>query len=1183
MSTQANDSLHSVDSIRRQIACEVGGLVAVAKRVYRFRAVLLWSATVCAALLALVSIDMLLRREEVGLRVLFFAAWTACATAAAYYWVRPAWKFAPSKVEMARWIECAQPELGERLSTAVELADTSLTDDRFGSLQFREAALRSWSSLATRVDWKSHLDHSSWLRALGVLGAALLFTLTMTVWRPADVGLAIARLFAPLAELPWPLQDQLQFVDLPKVIASGQELNLEIIDLQAPMPETIQVLLRYPDSVSTQDVAIYPAASLADVAIVSIPSVDQSIEIRAVGGDDDQMVWHRVDVVQPPKLESFRFKISPPAYSGRPASEIVGNRLQILAGSHVQFVGRFAEPVLKVDVSKSTKVSGETSESTVAAVDLNPNGRDFEWSVCTEDSLLGEQTWRWKVTSKSELTIETPEFWSVELVADSLPVVTLAEQELPQLSPVAALVIKGSAVDDLGLVNVSLRWQIESSDVTEPGAYMLWQLNNDGVSEQRELVIDRTWQLDSSLGLLAGQRLSVWLEARDSLGQIGKSSAQTLEVREAADVLESIAARQSQLLEQVRGITEAQRRNTQLAARTREIVEQAGTLRREEIDALANVAHLQQSINSQLGAERNSVAESLRTLTVLLENNQLSDSEVSEQLMSLSQRIEEISADELTKALGQAQRALEQSKADGSANSKPSKLLKDALIASESSQDAALAELQGLTDRLAQAEAVRVVERELAQVLNQQQALRRDTDNLELRRLSGMNKEDFQANRAGLQADQQGLAQALDQLQKRAKSLAEEMPYEQTARKLQVEQAIDRLTKDQVSGQMRAATASILSDRFVEATETQAAIVDSLREALQKLSSSSARNLEGKLGQMQSTATELKELASAQAELSQKLSGSDAVRQAAALSDEQRQLQQRTEEQRSRSGERGDSQTEQSLSHATQSQHFAADSAAKGRTSEAARQARAAAEQLAEAAKDSAQRAKELEREVAEQQLMQLDAALSQLVSQQQPIAVELEEAAQVQLDVLDDEAKIRAEQDLRHLASRQEAVRQMVRDVRQRADKLPAFDWTLEQAEVDMARAVAATQRFRIAPDAIDSATRALRKLEQAVNAMKRPDQLLQNDENDNQSQPNTNEDEKPKGRPIPPIASLKLLRGLQADVNAETKLLSEANSIIIQERPQRLLQLAEQQQALGLQLEQILRELKASMDSNQ
>ena len=1185
MSNQTNDSPHSIDSIRGQIATEVGGLAAGAKRVFRFRAVLLWSATVFAALLALICIDMFIRSEELGLRILFFAAWAGCAATATYLWIRPAWKFEPSKVEMARWIERAQPELGERLSTAVELADASPADDRFGSLQFRDAALRSWSGIAACIDWKSYLDHSSWLRALAMLGCGVLLAFSIALWRPTEFRLATARLLAPWAELPWPMQDQLQFVNLPKVIASGQELNVEIIDLQAPMPENIELLMRFPESDSPQELITYPTKNITDVAIASIPNVDQSIEIRAVGGDDNQMRWHRIDVAQPPKLESFRFKIQPPDYTGRPATEIVGNRLQALAGSHVQFVGRFAEPVLKVEVARQYKADASTDESKAesAKVELNANGRDFEWLACDENTPLGVQTWRWRVTAKTELTIESPEIWSVELIADAAPVVTMKEQELSQLSPKAALLVKGGATDDLGLVNVSLRWQIEGSDIVEPDKFSLWELNAAGVKEQREFAVDRTWQLDSSLGLLAGQRLYLWLEACDSHGQVGKSSTQTLEVREAADVLESIAARQSQLLEQVRAITEAQRRNSQLASRNREIVEQAEALRRAEIDALANVAQMQQSVNSQLSAERNSVAESLHTLSKLLENNQLSETEIAQQLNSLAQRIENISADALTKALGDSQRALEQSKAEASVNAKPSKALKDAIVASESSQNEALVELQSLTDRLAQSEALRVVERELGQVLNRQQTLRRDTDNLELRRLAGLNKDDFQANRAGLQADQQGLAQSVEQLQKRAKALAEAMPADQASLKLQVEQAIDRLTKDQVSGQMRSATDSISNDRFVEATETQAAVVDSLRDALQKLSSSSSRNLEGQLGQMRSTATGLKELASAQAELAQKLNGSEAAGQAAALSNEQRRLQQQTDDQKSRAGQLGDSQTEQNLKQASLSQQSAADSAERGQTANAAKQAFDAAKQLADAAKNSTQRANELEREVAEQQLMQLGAAISQLVSQQQPIVEKLDEAAQVHLDVLDDESKKAIEQDLRQLASRQEAVRQMVRDVRERADKLPAFDWTLEQAELDMARAVAAAQRFRIAPDATDSATRALRKLEQAASAMKRPEHPPQEPGDADKSQPDSNDEEKSKGRPVPPIASLKLLRGLQSDVNAETKQLSQVNSIMAPEHAQRLQQLSDQQQALGLQLEQILRELKASIDTNQ
>lgn len=1184
MSTQPNDSYPSIDSVRAQIASEVGGLVSAAMRLFRVRAVLLWAAAVFAALLVLICVDMLIRREEAGLRILFFLTWAGCGAAAAYVWLKPAWKFSPSKVEMARWIERSQPEFGERLSTAVELADASKSDLRFGSIQFRDAALRGWTTIAPTVDWKGYLDHTSWLRALATFAGTLLFIGTMTLWRPADVRLAVTRLLAPWADLPWPMQDQLQFVDLPKVIASGQELNLEIIDAQSPLPEPIKVLMRHPDSESPQDMVTYPAKNMTEVAIASIPSVDQAIEIRAVGGDDDQMPWHRVDVAQPPKLEAFRFKIDPPRYSGRPSSEIVGNRLQALIGSRIQFIGRFADPVMKIEVARQGKSNApEENKITEHEVELNANGRDFEWLVSDEQTLLGVQTWRWKVTARNELTVESPEIWSVELIADALPVVTMREQELPQLSPEATLLIKGSAVDDLGLVDVSLRWQIEGSDMSDPGRFSLWDLKAAGVSEQRELLIDRSWQLDSSLGLLAGQRLNLWLEARDSLGQIGKSSQQSLEIREASDVLESIAARQSQLLEQVRAITESQRRNSQLAARSREIVDQADTVRREEVDALANVAQMQQSVNNQLSAEGSSIAESLRTLSKLLDNNQLSETEIAQQLKSLSEKIENISAGELSKALGDSQRALEQSKTEATANTKPSKSLKDALVASEASQNEALAQLQGLTDRLAQSEALRIVERELGQVLNQQQSLRRDTDNLELRRLSGMNKEEFQASRAGLQADQQGLAQTVEQLQKRAKALAEAMPTEQAALKSQVEQAIDRLTKNQVSSAMREATESIANDRFVEATETQAAVVDSLREALQKLSSSSARNLEGQLGQMRSTATELKELAGAQAELAQKLAGGDAVRKATELSNEQRKLQQQTEDQKSRSSQLGDGQTEQALNQASQSQKSAAESAESGQTSAAAKQARDAAKQLADAAKASAQRARELEREMAEQQLMQLGAALSQLVNQQQPIVEKMSEASQVKMDSLAEEDKKSAEQDVRQLASRQEAVRQMLRDVRERADKLPAFDWTLEQAELDMARAVAAAQRFRIAPDATDSATRALRKLEQAAAAMKQPEQSPQSTQNSENDAQDNKEVDKSKGRPVPPIASLKLLRGLQEDVNAETKQLNEAGSIMEAERAHRLQQLSDQQQALGLQLEQILRELKASMDSNQ
>ena len=1191
MSTQVQEQLQSIETIRTQLVAGVGGLVVSAKRVYRLRAGLLWFAAAFITLLVLVCVDMLLRREELGLRWLFLAAWATGASIAGYLLIRPAFRFAPSKVELARWIENAQPELGEQLSTAVELAESGPLDDRLGSQQFRDAAIRRWSLNAAAVDWKSYLDHASWLRASGFTFMALAVALVLFAWRPADVTLAVARLFSPWSDLPWPLNDQLEFVNVPRVIADGQELNLEIIDAVPPLPEAIVLQVRYPDSDAPQDWITYPAKNLTDVAVGSIPSVDQPIEVRAVGGDDKNMEWHRVDVAQPPKLESFRFHVEPPKYSGRPPSDIVGNRIQALVGSRVLFTGRFAEPVSKLEFATASKGNSvDASDDLVAAegtriVTLNSNGRDFECAICDASTPVGIQSWRWRITTQSEFSIESPELWSLELTEDAVPVLTLAEQELAQLSPDAALEIRGGANDDLGLEDVSLRWEIEGSEATEPGRFQLWSSDDDGNETRREFTIDRTWQMDSSVGLLAGQRLLLWMEARDTLGQIGKSSPQSLEVRSAEDVLESIAARQSQLLDQIRAITEAQRRNSQLAARSREIIEQSESVRREEVDALANVAQMQQSVNRQLTADRNSVAESLQSLSTLLENNQLADSEMAQQLKDIEGRIAKLGEDKMTDALRTAQAARELARAAAETNAKPSKPLTDALASSESSQTAALTELQALTDRLSQSEALRVVERELGQVLSQQQSIRRDTDSLELRRLAGMNKEEFQSSRAGLQADQQGLAQSVDQLQRRAKALAESMPPEQSAVKTQVDQALERLTDDQVSNQMRVATESIAADRFAQATDTQAKVIDSLREALQKLNSSSNRNLKGQLGQMQSTASELRELASEQDDLARRMAAPGAAAQAASLGAEQKRLQQATEEQQARSSQSGDRQTEQSLEAASQSQDAAAQSAERGQTASAASQAAKAAKELAEAAKDSAERAKNLEREVAAQQLMQLGPALSQLVAQQSPIVAKLDESSQVQLDVLEEEDRKLAEKEIRQLASRQEAVRQMVRDVRERADKLPAFDWTLEQAELDMARAVAAAQRFRLAPDATDSATRALRKLEQAATAMKQPDQQPPKDDQpenqaDNQSQ---NDENQSKSRPVPPIASLKLLRGLQSDVNEETKQLSEASAIMASERTQRLEQLAQQQQALGLQLEQILRELAASTDSNQ
>ena len=235
---------------------------------------------------------------------------------------------------------------------------------------------------------------------------------------------------------------------------------------------------------------------------------------------------------------------------------------------------------------------------------------------------------------------------------------------------------------------------------------------------------------------------------------------------------------------------------------------------------------------------------------------------------------------------------------------------------------------------------------------------------------------------------------------------------------------------------------------------------------------------------------------------------------------------------------------------------------------QAADAAQRAAASLEDAASELEQRANALEGQAQQQQLYQLGSRLVQLTQEQQQVVSQLTGLAEVNNTASGFEAQSR------HLASQQEAVRQRLTETRRQADKLPTFEWALEQVELDMARATAAAQRYRIDPDAILAASDALTKLELALDATVSKndgsDDPSNNDPSNSDPQQTSNEEQ---GRALPPLASLKLLRGLQNQINEQTQL-TDAESDQAR-RNKRLAELSLQQQKLGEQLGELLREL--------
>ncbi len=1187
LTTPANQS---VDSIRQQLLRDAAGLIAKMQNCYRWRALLMAASCVAAIALCLLGLDMLLRREEFGLRMLFTLTLWSVFLGAGIGWVLPAFRTRFSPLQLARWIERSQPELGERLSTAIQLADVPQEDSRFGSPDFRATTFRDWSRHASQVQWGSLIDHSSWGRPLALLVITIVAMSAMWLARPDATRLAMVRLLSPWSDSAWPQKDQLDFVDLPTVVAIGQELQVEVRDLSPPLPDTVDILMRPLDPMSDdglREVSVYPTKRIGGSAIASLPSMEQAIEVRAVGGDDQTMGWRKIDVTQAPKLQNFYFRIQPPDYVDRPPSELIGNRIQVYSGSRVELVGKFADPVAGLSLiavrnptdGQSIPADSPTDAFKQRDVQLSDDKQTFSGLVCDQSTNSGSYYWRLRITTVANLTVQSSDLWSIEVTDDSAPKVNFAELEQKQVTPQAYVPLQMVAIDDLGLTKVTLNWRLENQpdDTAEQQS-----IHPDAATEHatpKELTWNRQWHLIDQLDLVSGQKWVLWFEATDTRGQIGRSQAQTIEVLDAERVLENLAARQSQLLEQLRTLAESQRRNAQLTTRSKDIVEQSQTIRSEEVDALSNVAQMQQALNRQLNSESSGVLSSLRNLSRIAKDNGLDNSPLAQELQNLEKTVEKISTEQLRLALENAQTTASMVRKLAASSAAPDQAIRNQLSQSTETQQAAVDALESLTDRLAQKEALRVVERELAQILSQQQALRQETDNLELRRLSGLTKEEFQAERAGLEADQQGLATSIEQLQKRSRALIDSTPADQANIRNQLERSLQTLVEEQVITTMRDASASLGESRFADASQSQLQAAESLRKAMQQLTPSSERSVSSQLAQQLMQSEAIEQLANQQAALASDFSKTNNQQVLAELASRQSQLQEATEEQQNRAAQMGNSTTQQTLDDALKHQSAATEAANKNNTANASQQAQRAAESLQKAAQQAKDRTEQLEREVAQQQLMNLQSALDELVNRQKPVSEELDHASQIPPEEMPDSKREQFEQQIRQLASRQEAIRQSVRDVRQQSDKLPAFDWTLEQAELDMVTAVAASERFRLAPDAVEAAQRALKKLQFAASALAQTPQSADDEQQSQQASDRPQEDSKDQTKPIPPLASLKLLRSIQADINEQTRQLEQsADASNANDVARRRQQIAEAQFSLGLQLEQILRELSAS-----
>lgn len=869
---------------------------------------------------------------------------------------------------LAMRIERRFPGLHSRVVSAVEFLQHRL-DPKLGSSELQQAVVASALRDLETIEAHDVVETRS-VKRVTIAGAVLFFVIgTIVILHPAEAATSVARLMFPFSNCPWPRQHRLQLVspslqpvsrspDQPLRIARGDTLELYVIDGHGRLPERVwfeyrngedPTVLREPLRQTTlRDEAgrSYPAA------VISWVAARGPLHFRAAGGDDDTMDFLRLDVVQPPTLESLQVTVTPPPYSGRPVEVLpkgVGH-VQGLLGTELQVALISTAPLqsARLRVADKPPVAleiGEDRRTASIRFSIKDPGVTGYWFELTDEAGFSDP--------------ESPRF-ELRGIADGVPDVVIEQPVADvQVTAEAELPLRVLAKDDLGLARVRLA-------VTRPESPEIQEIplvDADPLAEP--LVVSTTdylWKL-ASLSLKPGDRLVVRAEALDryDLGpepHLGKSTPRTITIVTAEEKQKELAGRVGDLLESLQQSATLQER---ALTQTRELQTQLGTtgqLRTQDLDQLHRIELDQRQTASRLTRPADGVQSQARQLQDEFRANRLDDPQTLQRLGRIVDDLANLERDqfpEIESALTRAAKTAEDlpvqvpeagsedtSTATGESNPSGPKAtpqpspapvptqspdkpapppetpapsaekptdsaaepaatdkLKSSLSQAQTHQSAALKTLNDLQDVLSEWRNQRDIARELSGMIAEQEGLQKETSELGQQTLSKTGTDLTPQEKADLHkvADKQSkVAERIDQFRKQLQQAADSMKDRDPDVSERFQEAREELGTDGTAGKLREASQGISENQIGSASQLQQQALQELRDLDKQLKREPTDDVETLIKQIESAESEFEMLRKEQAELR------DATRQAAAEPDSPQrreqleQLQQRQQE-----------------------------------------------------------------------------------------------------------------------------------------------------------------------------------------------------------------------------------------------------------------------------------------------
>lgn len=821
------------------------------------RATASWvAAAALGSAVLIVFLDWLGRYNDPGLRWVFSGTFVAVIGAAAYGAWRRCQPEEATRIGVAQRLQRLRPELGSRLASAVEFAESEASDSTAGSEQLRRAVVLDASQLSDSLPYAEVVDPGPARRAMKwLLAAALLFG-AFAAANGSALATGLYRLALPWAEAPWPRLVSLTLVEGPTKIARGGSFEAIAINESGPLPNDIRVEYRYE---ARQEAA--PAMIVADQAVASRDRVMQAFGYRFVGGDDTTMNWTEVAVVDPPVAIDYTVRTQPPAYSGLPTSDSNGP-LRVLAGTELAVQGTVDKPLSRATL----RLSGDKEiDLTISEDRLSFRNATVGWVAELPSANAAPAPHEIRLAGESgvEGSIGPHRY---EVVPDTVPEVRWRSSGDNEVITTKAIVaIAADATDNLALQKIELEWSTPAgAEETEPSirrdsidTFGDTPPTRRSLSEGDTASIEYDWDLQP-LGLAEGTELSIAVVATDFVPQEGRTTTpKRLLLVSDEEYRSRLGERQSRLLGQVQQALAAQRdaltgtTDLQADARTLDSVD------RSQLDRLTSIDFQQREAASQIDDPSTGATRAAEQLLEDLKRSRLDDNDLTDQLTASQQALKQLAEGPLPGArseLAGARRAGTRSAERGASDSAADQEFEQRLEEAIEQQTQAVEQLEQVADLLTSWADFQRFASEAAELEKLERQLAEESQRQAAEAASKLFVGPTQAERDKLVVGQAEAARRFSKLRSAMQRLLASQPEgtERTNAQESVSDALAEADDADLAGKLRDAARSLGQGKLGSAAQAQQQAADGLQsmvEALRRRTTNDPEKLAERLGE----------------------------------------------------------------------------------------------------------------------------------------------------------------------------------------------------------------------------------------------------------------------------------------------------------------------------------------------